>query len=76
MLSEGVYVFRSYSIGNLEGNILTFIDASIQDPIQRKALKDLLRPMIWNWAGENNLEQHCEVKFKDVPMPGGSGSTN
>jgi hypothetical protein len=75
--SEGKYVFQSYRIGELEGRILTFIDASISDPVQRKALKDLLRPMIWNWAGENNRESCYEIKSKSVgDTPMGKGSTN
>jgi hypothetical protein len=62
MNSETMYLFHSWAVSNLEGNILTFIDASIQDQVQRKALKDLLRPMIWNWAIENNREQYYEIK--------------
>ena len=42
MNRETMYLFHSYCISQLEGTILTFIDASIQDPVQRKALKDLL----------------------------------
>ena len=69
---ETMYLFHSYSIGNLEGTILTFIDASISDPVQRKALKDLLRPMIWNWAIENNQEEYYELKDKGGARPCGS----
>jgi hypothetical protein len=31
----------------LEGKILTIIDASYSDPIQRKAVKDLITDAIW-----------------------------
>lgn len=65
-LSEVVYVHRSYSIQDLEGKILTFIDASISDPVQRKALKDLLRPMIWSWAIESDMSSYYELKEKSV----------
>ena len=69
MNRETMYLFHSYCISQLEGTILTFIDASIQDPVQRKALKDLLRPMIWNWAIENNREEYWELKNKGLPEP-------
>jgi len=64
--NDVVYVLKSYSIQDLEGKILTFIDASIQDPIQRKALKDLLRPMVWTWAIESNMSSYYEVKEVSV----------
>lgn len=33
----------------LEGKIKTIIDASVSDPIQRKAIKDLISEAIWSW---------------------------
>ena len=36
---------------NLEGKILTIIDASISDHEQRKAMKDLVRKSIWEEDG-------------------------
>jgi len=62
--SDVVYVHLTYSIQNLEGKILTFIDASISDPVQRKALKDLLSPMIWNWAIESNMSSYYTIQDK------------
>lgn len=53
--TEVKYLFHSHQISDLEGQILTFIDASIQDPIQRKALKDLMRPMVWRWAIDSSV---------------------
>ena len=44
--------------------MLTFLDAITADPVQRKALKDLMRPMIWDWAGSNNLEMLYDAKLK------------
>ena len=44
----------------------------LKDPVQRKALKDLLRPMIWNWAIENNQEEYYELKDKGGARPCGS----
>ena len=38
------------SISYLEGGLLTIIDASIQDAVQRKALKDVLRKCLWDWS--------------------------
>lgn len=36
-------------VGNLEGQWLTLVDATFSDPQQRKAMKDLVRRMIWDW---------------------------
>lgn len=36
-------------VGNLEGQWLTLIDATFSDPQQRKAMKDIVRKMIWKW---------------------------
>lgn len=36
-------------VGNLEGQWLTLIDATFSDPQQRKAMKDIVRKMIWDW---------------------------
>lgn len=54
------YGFYTYHIGNLEGRMLTLIEASIQDVEQRKALKDIFRQTIWNWAIENNTDRDSE----------------
>ncbi len=54
------YRFYSGHIGNLEGKMLTLIEASIQDLEQRKALKDIVRQTIWTWAIENNLDRDHE----------------
>lgn len=64
--SEIVYVHKSWSIGNLEGQILTFIDASIADSVQRKAIKDLISPMIWRWASESDMSSYYELKEKHI----------
>lgn len=50
------------NIQNLEGKILTIVDASFVDREQRKAVKDLIRRAIWfDWAG--NLEANCNKEF-------------
>ncbi len=64
--SEIVYVHRSWAIGNLEGQILTFIDASFTDPVQRKAIKDLISPAIWRWASDSDMSSYYELKEKSV----------
>lgn len=52
---EVVYILGAHSVGNLEGKILTITDASVSDPEQRKALKDLFRQTIWDWAISSNM---------------------
>lgn len=73
-LGEVLYVFDSHCISHLEGQLLTFIDASTPDAVQRKALKDLLSPLVWRWAIDANQFQYYEIKSK-LPVRG-SGSTN
>ena len=55
------------SLQNLEGKILTLIDASYQDKEQRKAVKDIFRRTFWfDWV------EHNVYKGKDsmpVGMP-------
>lgn len=43
------YEVKTYDISNLEGKILTFIDATFSDTQQRKAQKDIMRGIIWDW---------------------------
>jgi hypothetical protein len=59
---ETVYIYQSYHISFLEGELLTFIDAIISDSVQRKASKDLARRMLWDWAMRNNNESNYEIK--------------
>lgn len=61
---EVEYLHFSPQIQDLEGRILTLVDASISDPVQRKALKNLFSPMIWSWAIESNMAQNYEIKIK------------
>ncbi len=37
-------------ISRLEGQMLTIVDAAISDPVQRKAVKDIVRREIWNFG--------------------------
>ena len=39
---------------NLEGKLLTIIDATFQDKYQREAHKSLVRNEIWNWWYQYN----------------------
>ena len=57
-----VYVHKSWAIQDLEGKILTLLDAAIQDPVQRKALKDIARPLIWSWVMETNISRFYKLE--------------
>lgn len=37
-------------LSNLEGRMLTIVDASISDPVQRKAMKDIVSQSVWTWG--------------------------
>lgn len=43
------YELKTYDISELEGKLLTHIDATFSDVQQRKAQKDIIRSLIWNW---------------------------
>ncbi len=60
--NDVVYVLFTHDVGVLEGKMLTYLDAILTDPIQRKAAKDIVRPMIWEWAIQSNMVDLCEVK--------------
>ena len=47
------YEVNTYDISNLEGKLLTFIDATVLDKEQRKAQKDIIRQMLWEWIFTN-----------------------
>lgn len=51
---EFEFIVTSYNVSQLEGEVLTLIDASVSDPVQRKAQKDLFKNMIWNWVYRTN----------------------
>ena len=37
-------------VRQLEGKMLTIVEAALSDPEQRKAVKDIVRQEIWDWA--------------------------
>lgn len=59
-----------WRLNSLLGNVLTTIDASITDPIQRKAVKDIMKRHVWSTItevrgeayGQPQLAQSSEVK--------------
>lgn len=65
---EVLYQFGTFHISYLEGKLLTLIDASTPDKEQRKALKDIVRGIVWNWATENN--QAAAHPHNQVPHAG------
>lgn len=68
--NDVVYLHFSPQIQELEGKILTFIDASVSDSVQRKALKDLLRPAIWSWAIDSNMADMYKIEMVDSVKSG------
>lgn len=62
------YGLVSYeALQNLEGKLLTLIDASFQDKEQRKAVKDMFRRMFWfDWV-EYNLYRGKEAGPVGMP---------
>jgi hypothetical protein len=74
------YWFIESAISHLMGNVMTLIDATATDPVQKKAMKDIIRN---HWADafsylgtsmlhtdfrltDEQLEQATEVSLKDA----------
>lgn len=68
--NERVFHHNEYSLQNLEGKLLTIIDASFSDEIQRKAVKDLISQVVWKWQWEfdSNFANHPEWANQSTPM--------
>lgn len=79
-LGDVTYIFGTHAIGTLEGKILTLIEASTADAEQRKALKDVFRQEIWNWAISHNLVdtydwEKSKLEFRAIEGNIGAGIT-
>ena len=57
---ERRYIFWSSYIGILEGKLLTQLEASVIDPQQLKALKSVVREMLWRWVGDSTWCDNCD----------------
>lgn len=66
---EKPYIIYSGDISFLEGQLLTHLDAMIADPQQRKAAKDILGPLLWNWAVQNPRAESYEVAKTEEQPP-------
>lgn len=63
------YAWLQYEdIGNLEGKMLTIIDACISEQKQNKAMKDLIRRAIWfDWVENlDRVEENLPVGMPDT----------
>lgn len=58
-----VYPVGSGSVNDLLGNLLTIVDASFGDPVQRKAVKDLVSQKVWQWYNDNRPMNHYEITY-------------
>ena len=63
--------FVKGQLTGLLGPILTIIDAAVVDPVQRKAVKDLVKQKIFDqlqWVVEYSIADHIEGKSEDGTM--------
>jgi|SRR6185312_5933327 len=78
-VSDGLDTVMSIEdINNLQGRLLTLVEAFITDPEQRKAAKDLVKQNTWSWYTERmdglsrawrfnkGYETHEPGKFTEV----------
>jgi hypothetical protein len=59
--------FNESDISHLEGRLLTIVDSSISDPVQRKAMKDLVTQAVWEkWFNIARTQSELGVAQKSV----------
>jgi hypothetical protein len=46
-------IISTVEVSNLEGRLLTLVDAAFSDIEQRKAFKSVIRETVWRWNGDN-----------------------
>ncbi len=66
---DGVFA----QLGFLEGKVLTIVDASYSDPIQRKAVKDLVRGSFTDQR--NHIEGLASMPESPIQAVGRKGKT-
>ena len=49
-------VIRRYQLDNLVGRLLTYVEATYSDPQQRKAHKDIVKQLVYNWFMDVRIE--------------------
>ena len=52
-------LISSKELRNIEGRLLTIIDATFQDKFQREAQKSIVRKEIWEWWYQYNSIPKC-----------------
>ena len=64
-------------VGQVEGRILTIVEASYQDIEQREAVKSLVRNAIWDWARKTDRVVFPSSKYdQDIDQTKSSGQSN
>ena len=66
----GELASRSCYKSNLKGRLLTFIDATFQDPIQREASKSFIRNIVREHYQETNQEIDMVLNYFTEVMEG------
>jgi len=61
VISEAIWDDKKY----LLGRVLTIIDASIADPIQRKAMKDIIQDVFYEGTGRRWMILEVLSQFQD-----------
>jgi len=66
--TQGIYaLLGDQDIATLEGQLLTLVDATLSDPRQCKAFKDVLRQILWRqWV--DMLDKCNDPAFTDVTV--------
>ncbi len=74
--NERIFHYSESNLQNLEGRLLTIIDASFSDSVQRKAVKDLISQATWKWQWEmdGNPDNHPEWANMATSQPTGARS--
>ncbi len=49
-------VLRRWQVDTLVGKLLTYIEATFNDPQQRKAHKDIVKQLVYNWFMDTKID--------------------
>lgn len=63
-----IYVIRSWAIQNLEGKLLTLIETLGLRETQEKAVKDMIRPLIWGTITDADQSKKFILNYKDEDL--------
>lgn len=62
------FIFRRWMISNLEGRLLTLVEAFGFENKREEAVKSLIRRELWDWVKDNLIEipEDLQTEFESI----------